>query len=102
MLFNRNSSFCGGVWACAASFSTKDFEILDLDPPNSPTSYYGACHFGYNIALMVPSFKLSKILTFLVDQFYLVFPCQFFNQVLKRDLSKMARTIVGCGVVKKV
>ena len=28
-----------------------DFEILDLDPPNNPTSYYGACHFGYSLAL---------------------------------------------------
>ena len=32
-------------------FSSKDFEILDLDPPNNPTSNYGACHFGYNLAL---------------------------------------------------
>ena len=29
----------------------KDFEILDLDPPNNPTTHYGACHFGYNLAL---------------------------------------------------
>ena len=32
-------------------FSSKDFEILDLDPPNNPTSHSGACHFGYNLAL---------------------------------------------------
>ena len=32
-------------------FSSKDFEILDLDPPNNPTSHYGACHFGYSLAL---------------------------------------------------
>ena len=32
-------------------FSSKDFEILDLDPPNNPTSHYGACHFVYNLAL---------------------------------------------------
>ena len=32
-------------------FSSKDFDILDLDPPNNPTSHYGACHFGYNLAL---------------------------------------------------
>ena len=32
-------------------FSSKDFEILDLDPPNNPTSHYGTCHFGYNLAL---------------------------------------------------
>ena len=32
-------------------FLSKDFEILDLDPPNNPTSHYGACHFGYNLAL---------------------------------------------------
>ena len=32
-------------------FSSKDFEILDLDPPNNPTSHYGACHFDYNLAL---------------------------------------------------
>ena len=32
-------------------FLIKDFEILDLDPPNNPTSHYGACHFGYNLAL---------------------------------------------------
>ena len=34
-------------------FLSKDFEILDLDPPNNPTSHYGACHFGYNLALMM-------------------------------------------------
>ena len=32
-------------------FSSKDFEILDLDPPTNPTSHYDACHFGYNLAL---------------------------------------------------
>ena len=32
-------------------FSSKDFEILEFDPPNNPTSHYGACHFGYNLAL---------------------------------------------------
>ena len=32
-------------------FETKDFEILDFDPPNNPISHYGACHFGYNLAL---------------------------------------------------
>ena len=47
----ENSSFCGGVGACAASFLSQDFGILDLDPPNNPTSHYGACHFGYNLAL---------------------------------------------------
>ena len=31
---------------------SKDFEFLDLDPPNNPTSHYGACHFGYNLALI--------------------------------------------------
>ena len=34
-------------------FSSKDFEILDLDPPNNPTSHYGACHFGYSLALNI-------------------------------------------------
>jgi len=34
-------------------FSSKDFEILDLDPPNNPTSQYGACHFGYILALVM-------------------------------------------------
>ena len=34
-----------------ATFSSKDFEILDFDPPNNPTSHYGACYFGYNLAL---------------------------------------------------
>ena len=29
----------------------KEFEILDLDPPNNATSHYGACHFRYNLAL---------------------------------------------------
>ena len=46
----QNSSFCGGVGACAASILSKDFEILDLDPPNKPTSHYDTCHFGYNLA----------------------------------------------------
>ena len=49
----QNSSFCGGAGPGLAPlhFSSKDFEILDLDPPNNPTSHYGACHFGYNLAL---------------------------------------------------
>jgi len=33
-------------------FLSKDFEILDLDPPNNPTSHYSACHFGYNLVLI--------------------------------------------------
>ena len=37
--------------AAPLHFSSKDFEILDLDPPHNPTSHYGACHFGYNLAL---------------------------------------------------
>ena len=32
-------------------FSSKDFKILFLDPPNNPTSHYGACHFEYNLTL---------------------------------------------------
>ena len=32
-------------------FSSKEFEILDLDPPINATSHYGACHFRYNLAL---------------------------------------------------
>ena len=42
-------------------FSSKDFEILDLDPPNNPTSHYGACHFGYNLALKggIADFEVS-------------------------------------------
>ena len=48
----ENSSLCGGVEGLVLlHFSSKDFEILDLDPPNNPTSHYGACHFGYNLAL---------------------------------------------------
>ena len=34
-------------------FLSKNFEILDFDPPNNPTSHYGACHFGYNLALII-------------------------------------------------
>ena len=29
----------------------RNFEILDLDPPNNHTYHYGACHFGYHLAL---------------------------------------------------
>ena len=73
----ENSSFCGRVGACAASFTSKDFEILDLNPPNNPTSHYGACHFGYSLALneilaiysLYLSFHLSKPI--LEDQRYL-------------------------------
>ena len=36
---------------CRFIFLSKDFEILDFDPPHNPTSHYGACHFGYNLAL---------------------------------------------------
>ena len=32
-------------------FLSKDFKIWDLDHPNNPTSHYGACHFGYSLAL---------------------------------------------------
>ena len=46
-------------------FSSKDFEILDLDPPNNPTSHYGACHFGYNLALNIP--KNSIILNAITE-----------------------------------
>ena len=42
-------------------FLGKDFEILDLNPPNNPTSHYGACHFGYNLALRLPlQFGIGK------------------------------------------
>ena len=34
-------------------FSRKHFEIFDFDPPNNLTSHYGACHFGYNLALKI-------------------------------------------------
>ena len=37
-------------------FSSKDFEILDIDPPNNPTSHYSACHFGYSVALKLVDF----------------------------------------------
>ena len=40
-----------GLRLAPLHFSSKDFEILDLDPPNNPTSHYGACHFGYYLAL---------------------------------------------------
>ena len=53
----KNSSFCGGVGACAASFFEQNFENLDLDPPNNPTSHYGACHFGYNLTLSKQYFR---------------------------------------------
>ena len=46
----KNLSFCGGVGTL--HFLSKDFKILDLDPPNNPTSQYGACHFGYNNNIM--------------------------------------------------
>ena len=51
----ENSSFYGRVGARRAPlhFSSKDFEILDLDPPNNPTSHYDACHFGFNLALKI-------------------------------------------------
>ena len=42
----------------ALHFSSKDFEILDLDPPNNLTFHYGACHFGYNLDL---SFALELL-----------------------------------------
>ena len=43
--------FVVGEGLVPCHFSSKDFEILDLDPPNNLTSHYGACHFGYNLAL---------------------------------------------------
>ena len=57
----ENLSFCGGVGACAASFFEQSFKKLDFNPPNNPTSHYGACHFGYNLALNLrKSFKPKK------------------------------------------
>ena len=47
----QNFSFCGGVGLAPLHFSSKDFKILDLDPPINATFHYGACHFGYNLAL---------------------------------------------------
>ena len=51
--------------------SSKDFEILDLDPPNNPTSHDGACHFGYNHALMTSGFATTHFSGFklLLDGF---------------------------------
>ena len=43
--------FVVGKGLAPLHFLSKPFEILDFDPPNNPTSYYGACHFGYNLAL---------------------------------------------------
>ena len=40
-------------------FSSKEFEILDLDPPINATSHYGACHFRYNLALTKFTMNLS-------------------------------------------
>ena len=48
-----NHHFVVGEGLVPLHFSSKDFEILDLDPPNNPTSHYDACHFEYNIALKV-------------------------------------------------
>ena len=42
-----------------------DFEILNLDPPNNPTSHYGAYHFGYNLALITKIF-LYIILSYMI------------------------------------
>ena len=42
---------------CTAQFWCPTTEVytfiyyFDLDPPNNLTSHYGACHFGYNLAL---------------------------------------------------
>ena len=44
-------------------FSSKDFEILDLDPPNNPISHYGACHFGYNLALSIEGMQDVNLLS---------------------------------------
>ena len=57
----KNSSFCGGVRLVPHHFSSKDFEILDLDPPTNPTSHYGACHFGYSLALSLTYFYLYPL-----------------------------------------
>ena len=42
-------------------FSSKDFEIFDLDPPTNPKSHYGACHFGYSLALSLTYFYLYPL-----------------------------------------
>ena len=59
------SSFCGpkmGLGLVPHHFLSKDFEILDLDPPNNPTSHYGACHSGYRLALKKFSLNILDIL----------------------------------------
>ena len=38
-----------------------DFEIRNLDLPNNPTSHYGACHFGYSLALSLTYFYLYPL-----------------------------------------
>ena len=57
-------------------FSSKDFGILDLNPPNNPTSHYGACHFGYNLAL-------TKVFINVVSHVIQVpsFSCKFFVMI---------------------
>ena len=60
-------------------FSSKDFKILDLDPPNNPTSHYGACHFGYNLALkeFVLIFNLGKVFL----DYWIDFKLEFLGQM---------------------
>ena len=71
----QNGTHHSGMWGCflyyvslnvvgqglvLLHFLSKDFEILDLDPPNNPTSHYGACHFGYNLALRIIEFNVPQ------------------------------------------
>ena len=42
-----------GKGLAALYFLSKEIEILDLDPPINAISHYGACHFRYNLALIL-------------------------------------------------
>ena len=58
-------------------FLSKDFEILDLDPSNNPTSHYGACHFGYSFPLKFNRPYNSDLLTSNLVHFSLTLPVVF-------------------------
>ena len=67
----QNGTHHSGMWGCYDGLNPKfqrlcskneaaqaptppqndEFCILDSNPPKNPTSHYGACHFGYNVAL---------------------------------------------------
>ena len=78
-------------------FSSKDFAILDFDPPNNPTSHYGAYHFGYNLALKYDMIMPSHILEILFCQILVMISSQVIDMI-----SSQVLVMISCQVLEMI